>query len=90
MSNNRIKVVGYAKKDFFGNGIEYRPFSWFIAAGSSSVPLYRRVNATTMDHLRLDLHQNWMAGTFLGQRPRRSEVEGSNEVSKRGREWQRR
>ena len=27
MSNNRIKVVGYAKKEFFGNGIEYRPFS---------------------------------------------------------------
>jgi hypothetical protein len=27
MSNNRIKVVGYAKKDFFGNGIEYRPFN---------------------------------------------------------------
>lgn len=27
MSNNRIKVVGYAKKEFFGNGIEYRPFN---------------------------------------------------------------
>ena len=28
MSNNkRIKVSGYAKKEFFGNGIEYRPFS---------------------------------------------------------------
>ena len=27
MSNKKIKVVGYAKKEFFGNGIEYRPFS---------------------------------------------------------------
>jgi hypothetical protein len=25
--NNRIKVFGYSKKEFFGNGIEYRPFS---------------------------------------------------------------
>ena len=24
---NKIKVVGYAQKEFFGNGIEYRPFS---------------------------------------------------------------
>ena len=24
---NKIKVVGYSKKEFFGNGIEYRPFS---------------------------------------------------------------
>jgi hypothetical protein len=27
MSSDRIKVVGYAKREFFGNGIEYRPFS---------------------------------------------------------------
>lgn len=27
MSNDRVKVVGYAKRDFFGNGIEYRNFS---------------------------------------------------------------
>ena len=25
--SNRIKVVGYSKKEFLGNGIEYRPFS---------------------------------------------------------------
>ena len=24
---NKIKVVGYSKKEFFGNGIEYRPFT---------------------------------------------------------------
>jgi len=27
MANDRIKVVGYAQKQFFENGIEYRPFS---------------------------------------------------------------
>jgi hypothetical protein len=27
MSSDRIKVVGYAKREFFGNGIEYRNFS---------------------------------------------------------------
>ena len=25
--SNKIKVAGYSKKEFFGNGIEYRPFS---------------------------------------------------------------
>ena len=25
--SNKIKVVGFSKKEFLGNGIEYRPFS---------------------------------------------------------------
>jgi hypothetical protein len=30
---SRIKVVGYAKREFFGNGIEYRPFNPDLVSG---------------------------------------------------------
>jgi len=33
MGNSRIKVVGYAKKEFFGNGIEYRAFNPDLLSG---------------------------------------------------------
>lgn len=68
MSNKKIKVVGYAKKEFFGNGIEYRNFSPDLVgmqlASDGGTPLFTMGNFSITTNMEPKSDKNFITNKF--------------------------
>jgi len=65
---NKIKVVGYAQKEFFGNGIEYRPFSPDLSGlqttSNSGTTLFTMGNFTITTNMEPKNDKNFITNKF--------------------------
>jgi hypothetical protein len=66
--SNKIKVVGYAKKEFFGNGIEYRNFSPDLVgvqlAGNGSTTLFTMGNFSITTNMEPKNNKSFITSKF--------------------------
>lgn len=68
MSNNKIKVVGYAKKIFYGDGIEYRNFSPDLVgqqfASDDGTPLFTMGNFSITTNMESKNNRTFITNKF--------------------------
>mgnify|MGYP005806427463 CR=1 FL=1 len=67
-NNNLVKIVGYAKKDFFDNGIEYRNFSPDLVgqqfASDEGTPIFTSGNFNISTNLDSKVDKNFITNPF--------------------------
>lgn len=68
MANEKVKITGYAKREFFDDGIEYRNFSddlvGFQLTSKGGTPLFTNGNFTITTNLDGKLSKNYNIGEF--------------------------
>jgi hypothetical protein len=68
MANDRVKVLGYAKKQDYGNGIEYRNFTPDLVgsqiASNGGTPLFTMGNFSITTNLEPKISKNFVTNKF--------------------------